>query len=325
MSARPRIAIGLDIGGTAVKLGAVDEEGRILARGRVPVHRDISFEDFLARVIPAIEGLMSRFPVAALGIGVPGVPDPATGMPRGRCPALPALLEGSLPAILGARFAIPASFGNDAVAATHGEMRQGAGRSFRRFAVITLGTGIGGAVVIDGKVIDGPDRVSPQFGCISLDPARSDIARPVPGMLENLASATALVKRYRELKPDAEARDAKAVFDRARSGEAEALQAVEEAARWLAQAIGIMSNMLNIEAAIIGGGMSLAGSFLTERIARHVGDFVLPMPGRPPLILPAALGNDAGLIGAALLALDPLSTSPSPPEGGEGRGERNCY
>ena len=304
MSARPRIAIGLDIGGTAVKLGAVDEEGRLLDRGRVPVHRDISFEDFLAGVIPALEELMSRFPVAALGIGVPGVPDPATGMPRGRCPALPALLEGSLPAILGARFAIPASFGNDAVAATHGEMRHGAGRRFRRFAVITLGTGIGGAVVIDGKVIDGPDGVSPQFGCISLDPARGDIARPVPGMLENLASATALLKRYRELRPDVAVGDAKAVFDRAKAGEAEALRAVEEAARWLAQAIGIMSNMLNIEAAIIGGGMSLAGSFLTERIARHVGDFVLPMPGRPPLILPAALGNNAGLIGAALLALD---------------------
>ena len=315
MSAAGRIAIGLDIGGTAVKLGAVDEEGRILARGRVPVHRDISFEDFLAGVIPAIEGLMSRFPVAALGIGVPGVPDPATGMPRGRCPALPALLEGSLPSILGARFAIPASFGNDAVAATHGEMRQGAGRSFRRFAVITLGTGIGGAVVIDGKVIDGPDGVSPQFGCISLDPARGDIARPVPGMLENLASATALLKRYRELRPDVAVGDAKAVFDRAKAGEAEALRAVEEAARWLAQAIGIMSNMLNIEAAIIGGGMSLAGSFLTERIARNVRDFVLPMPGRPPAILPAPLGNDAGLIGAALLALDAAaSSSPSPPD-----------
>ena len=313
MSASGRIAIGLDIGGTAVKLGTVDEAGRLLARGRVPVHRDISFEDVLAGVIPALEGLISRFPVAALGIGVPGVPDPATGMPRGRCPALPALLEGSLPAILGARFAIPASFGNDAVAATHGEMRHGAGRRFRRFAVITLGTGIGGAVVIDGKVIDGPDGVSPQFGCISLDPARSDIARPVPGMLENLASATALVKRYRELRPDADVGDAKAVFDRAKAGEAEALRAVEEAARWLAQAIGIMSNMLNIEAAIIGGGMSLAGSFLTERIARYVGDFVLPMPGRPPAILPAALGNDAGLIGAALLALDAAaSSSPSP-------------
>jgi glucokinase len=303
-------AIGLDIGGTAVKLGVVDEAGRLLARARVPVHREIAFQDFLDRVGAAIEGLRVQFPeVAALGIGVPGVPDPAAGMLRGRCPALPALLEGSLPKIFGARFGVPACFGNDAVCATHGEMRHGAGRGLSRFAFITLGTGIGGAMVIDRKVIDGPEGVSPQFGCMSLDPARSDIARPVPGMLENLASATALVKRYRELRPDADLppgteRDAAIVFERAKAGEAQALQAVEEAARWLAQAIGIMSNMLNIEAAIIGGGLSLAGSFLTERIAKHVGDFVLHMPGRPPAILAAQLGNDAGVIGAGTLALD---------------------
>jgi glucokinase len=306
------IAIGLGIGGTAVKLGVVDAEGRLLGRARVPVHREIAFQDFLDRVGAAIEGLMVDFPgVAALGIGVPGVPDPAAGMLRGRCPALPALLQGSLPKIWSARFGIPASFGNDAVCATHGEMRHGAGRDLARFALITLGTGIGGAMVIDRKVIDGPEGVSPQFGCMSLDPARMDIARPVPGMLENLASATAVVRRYRELCPEADLppgteREAEIIFDRAKAGEAEALQAVDEAARWLAQAIGIMSNMLNIEAAIIGGGLSLAGGFFLDKIAGNVGDFVLRMPGRPPAILPAALGNDAGVIGASVLALDSL-------------------
>lgn len=311
-TAHGTVAIGLDIGGTAVKLGVVDDEGRLLGRARVPVHREIAFRDFLDRVGAAIEELAMQFPgVAALGIGVPGVPDPAAGMLRGRCPALPALLEGSLPKIWGARFGIPATFGNDAVCATHGEMRHGAGRGLSRFALITLGTGIGGAMVIDRKVIDGPEGVSPQFGCMSLDPARMDIARPVPGMLENLASATALVRRYRELRPDADLppgteREAEIVFERAKAGEGEALQVVDEAARWLAQAIGIMSNMLNIEAAIIGGGLSLAGGFLLDKIARNVGDFVLRMPGRPPAILPAALGNDAGVIGASMLARDSL-------------------
>ena len=79
---------------------------------------------------------------------------------------------------------------------------------------------------------------------------------------------------------------------------------VEEVTRWLGQMIGIMSNMLNIEAAIIGGGLSLAGPFLTDRIARHVKDFVLLKPGRPPAIVTTEHGNDAGVIGAAALALD---------------------
>ena len=312
------VAIGIDIGGTAIKLGAVDARGKLLARARLPVYREIPFKDFLETLTAAVEGLITGVDsVAAIGIGVPGVPNPETGMLRGRCPAIPSLMEGSLSDILGARFGVPARVRNDAVCATHGEMRHGAGRNLHRFALITLGTGIGGAVVIDRKVIDGPDGLSPQIGCMSMDPARTDIAMPVPGMLENLASAAARVARYRQLRPDVEAKDAKTVCDRAKAGEREALQAVEELARWLGQAIGIMSNMLNIEAAIIGGGLSLAGAFLTDRIARHVDDFVLRLPGRPPAILQAETGNDAGVIGASVLALDAL-TSPSPPERGRG-------
>ncbi len=202
---------------------------------------------------------------------------------------------------------MPARVRNDAVGATYAEMRHGAGRHYSRFALFTLGTGVGGAVVIDRKVIDGPGGLPPQFGCMSMDPARTDIARPVPGMLENLASANALMKRYRELEPSAEVRDAKTVIDRARDGEAAALKAVDEVARWLGQAIGIMSNMLNLEAVVIGGGLSLAGAFLTDMIARHAYDFVLPLPGRPPKILQAETGNDAGFIGASVFALDALA------------------
>ncbi len=302
------LAIGIDIGGTSVKLGAVDEHGILHARGHVPVYREISFQDFLSTVFAAVADLIGQVTkIDAIGIGVPGVPNPDTGMLIGRCPAIPALMEGSLAAILSQRFGVPAKVRNDAVGATYGEMRHGAGRDFNRFALFTLGTGIGGAVVIDRKVIDGPGGLPPQFGCMSLDPARTDIANPVPGMLENLASASALVRRCRALRPDIETPDAKAVCDRAKAGEPEASQAVEEVTKWLGQAIGIMSNMLNLEAAIIGGGLSLAGDFLIDKIARYTYGFVLPLPGRPPKILRAATGNDAGVIGASVLALDFLA------------------
>jgi glucokinase len=303
-------AIGIDIGGSAVKLGRVDSTGALHARRLVPIRREISFGDFLASVTVAIDELLEGSPsVAAIGIGVPGVPNPETGMLLGRCPAIPALMEGSLSELFGRRYSVPAIIRNDAICATHGEMRHGAGRRLDRFVLFTLGTGIGGAVVIDRRIIDGPAGLPPQLGCISLDPNRSDIADPVPGMLENLASASALVARHRQLQPDHAAPNAQVICDRAKAGEPAALQAVEELARWMGQAIGIMSNMLNLEAAIIGGGLSLAGAFLTDRIARHVGDFVLRLPGRPPAVVAAEHGNDAGVIGAGALALDVFAAS----------------
>jgi glucokinase len=290
------VAIGVDIGGTAIKIGAVDDNGKLLESERIELYREIPFAEFLGLLYGAADRLMERYKGIAVGVGVPGVPFPDTGMLRGRCPALPCLMEGSLSDILGKRYGVPARVRNDAVGATFAEMRHGAGRFYQRFALYTLGTGIGGAVVIDRKIIDGPEGLSPQFGCMSMDPARTDIAKPVPGMLEHLASATALVKRCVELKPGIETPDAK--------GEPEALQAVDEVARWLGQAMGIMSNMLNLEAIIIGGGVSLAGAFFIDKIAKNTFDFVLPLPGRPPKILQAETGNNAGVIGASVLAMD---------------------
>ena len=301
------VAVGIDIGGTSVKLGAVDGLGTMIARGRFPVERDAGFEEFAAAAGAAVEALLRDLPaVDAIGIGVPGYPLPDTGMMVGLCPAVPALLDGSISRVLGDRFGLPVAIGNDAVCATHGELHFGVGRNLHRFALMTLGTGIGGAVVIDRRVVDGPAGLPPEFGCMSLDPARTDIATPVPGMVENLASASALVARYAELRPGFEAGGAEHVFNRAKAGEPEAEQVVDEVARWLAQTVGIMANMLNIEAAILGGGMSLAGPMLAERVAAHVPRFTLIRPGRSPRVLLAGLGNDAGVIGAATLALEAI-------------------
>src|SRR3954470_11524488 len=145
------VTIGVDIGGTAIKIGAVDDSGVLHDAERIPVYRAIPFADFLGLLTKAVETRMQRHKGVAIGIGVPGVPDPETGMLMGRCPAIPSLMEGSLSEILGKRFGVPAKVRNDAVGATYGEMRHGAGRPFQRFALFTIGTGIGGAVVIDRK------------------------------------------------------------------------------------------------------------------------------------------------------------------------------
>ena len=145
------VAIGVDIGGTAIKIGAVDDHGKLLESERIAVYREIPFADFLALLYGATDKLMARHKAIAIGIGVPGVHNTETGMLTGRCPAIQSLMEGSLSEILGKRFGVPAQVGKDAVGATYGEMRHGAGRNYQRFALFPVRTAIGDSFLKDHK------------------------------------------------------------------------------------------------------------------------------------------------------------------------------
>jgi glucokinase len=299
-----RHAIGVDIGGTTVKLGLVTEAGRVLARRSVPLDRAMLFPAFAAQLGDEIASLIAAGPPpAAIGVGVPAYPNPKTGGLMKPIPNAPPLTGGSLRDAFSERFGLPTTVGNDGVCAAEGEMICGAGRPFQRFAVLTLGTGIGGAVVIDRRVIDGPNGLPPEIGAICLDPSRTDLPSKVPGTFEFLASATALRRRYETLAPGETITGARDVFDRARAGDAIARQVVDEGGRWIAQAIGMMSNMLNLEAVILGGGLSLAGAFLLDAVRPHLDAFYWAPFGRPPALLLAETGNDAGIIGASALGL----------------------
>jgi glucokinase len=298
-------AIGVDIGGTTIKFGRVTEAGAVLARRRVPLDPAMPFAAFAQALGDAVEALMGAGPPpAAIGIGVPDYPNPETGGMMRAVPNCPPLTGGSLRDAFTQRFRLPVAIGNDGVCAAQGELSCGAGRHYRRFALITLGTGIGGAVVIDGQIIEGPNGLPPEIGAICLDPSRTDLPDGVPGAFEYLASAKALLLRYRALAGSDAVPDAHTVFDRAKAGETFALRVVDEQARWIAQAIGMMSNLLNLEAVILGGGLSLAGEFLLDGIRPHLGGFYWTPFGRPPALVLAETRNDAGIIGAAALALN---------------------
>jgi glucokinase len=293
-------AIGVDIGGTTIKVGRMTEAGRVLARRRIPLDPAMPFADFARAMGDEIAALIAAGPTpATIGVGVPDYPDPETGGMMRDVPNCPPLTGGSLRHVFSQRFGLPVAIGNDGVCAAQGELSCGAGRAFKRFAVITLGTGIGGGVVIDGQIIEGPNGLPPEIGAICLDPSRTDLPDGVPGAFEYLASAKALLLRYRALSGTAA--DAHTVFDRAKVGEPLACRVVDEQARWIAQAIGMMSNLLNLEAVILGGGLSLAGDFLLDMIRPHLGGFYWTPFGRPPALLLAETRNDAGIIGAAAL------------------------
>ncbi len=299
-----RNAIGIDIGGTSVKLGLVREDGTVLGRRAVPLDQALGFDAFAGEIGERVAGLMAQGPSpVAIGVGVPAYPHPETGALMKPVPNARPLAKGSLKAAFSTRFGLPTVVGNDGVCAAMGEMDCGAGRAFRRFCVLTLGTGIGGAVIIDGQVIDGPNGLPPEIGAICLDPSRTDLPSRIPGTFEFLASATSLLRRYQSLVPGTEAATAKDLLDLAKAGDEQALGVVRDGGRWIAQAIGMLSNTLNLEAVILGGGLSQAGPFLLDCVTPFLEAFYWAPFGRPPKLLLAETRNDAGIIGAAALAL----------------------
>lgn len=306
-----RHGVGVDIGGTSIKFGLVTETGEVRAKRAIPLDKSLPFATFARELGDEIAALLADGPPpVAIGVGVPAYPNPETGGLMKSIPNVPPLTGGSLRDVFAARFGLPAVVGNDGVCAAEGEMVCGAGRPFQRFAVLTLGTGIGGAVVIDRKIIDGPHGLPPELGAICLDPSRTDLPGPIPGTFEFLASASALLRRYQTLTGDASITTTREVYDRAKAGEATALQVVNEGGRWIAQAIGMMSNMLNLEAVILGGGLSSAGEFLLDTVRPYLKGFYWALFSRPPQLLLAETGNDAGIIGAAAIGLAAVAVAP---------------
>lgn len=305
-------AIGIDIGGTAIKLGLVEADGGVRARRQLPFDRDLSFDRLVDRIARESERVAAGARPAALGISTPGYADRRDGTLIDGTANVPALTGRSLPRALGGRLGLPAAIENDGTAATLAELRFGAGRPFRRFALVAIGTGIGGGIAIDGRVVTGNAGEPPEIGAMVLDAGGERNYSGLPGTFEHLCAADGFLAAHRRAAPDDPAPSVAALFART---DAPARQAIDRTARRIAQALGTMINLLNLEACLLGGGVSEAGTDLLDAVRRHLPDFTWPLLLARARLLPAALGNDAGLVGAAALALEraaPTAVTPAP-------------
>ncbi|BBK32602.1 glucokinase [Stella humosa] len=303
-----RSAIGIDIGGTAIKLGLVASDGRVLARRQFPFDRALGFEALADAIATAAKAVATGHAAVGVGISTPGYADRRDGTLIDGTANVPALAGRSLPAALGSRLGLPAVIENDGTAATLAELRFGAGKAFRRFALIAIGTGIGGGIAIDGRVVTGNAGEPPELGAMVLDAEGERNYSSLPGTFEHLAAADGFLAAHRRLSPADPAPSVAALFQR---DDAAAAAAIDATARRIAQALGSMINLLNLEACLLGGGVSEAGASLLDAVGRHLPDFTWPLLLARCRLLPAALGNDAGLVGAAALALDQArSTEP---------------
>jgi glucokinase len=291
-------AIGIDIGGTAIKLGLVDEDGRILARSRLAYADMTSFDRLVGSLVTAVAALRTGTSTdfRAVGIAAPGHARVEDGLMVDGTGNVPVLRGRSLVEALGRELGRPAHALNDGAAAALGELCFGAGRGLDRFALVTFGTGVGGGVVISGRVVSGDNGEPPEIGAMVLDDGAC------PTTFEALACAAGFSRAYQDAggPPGIRPED---IFARAEAGEEAADRALNSTCRRIAQACGTMINLLNLQACLLGGGIAAAGAPLRDRVAAHLPDFTWPFLLARSRVALAETGEAAGMLGAAAWAL----------------------
>lgn len=310
-----RYCFGVDVGGTTVKLGCFDIEGNLLEKWEIPTRTAGGGKNILPDVADSIrdkmkERQLDREDVAGVGIGVPG---PVDGV--GTVYNAVNLSWGvfSIKNELQSLLNIPVEAGNDANVAALGEMWKGGGQGHRNLVAVTLGTGVGGGIIADGKILSGITGAAGEIGHIHVDDGETEKCNcGNRGCLEQYASATGVVRlAKRRLAADdtpSSMRDvenisAKTVFDAVKAGDALAIEVAEQFGEILGKALAGIACVVNPEIFVIGGGVSKAGPILLEFIQKNYTPYVFH-GSRGALFALALLGNDAGIYGAAKLVLD---------------------
>lgn len=311
------IIAGVDLGGTAIKVALFEATGNMLGKTQVPTPVSEGIDAIISAIHQTVLNLMGELKLESarllgIGVGVPGFVDEKTGFiyeaVNLHCKNVP--LRDSLQRLAN----VPVYIGNDANNAALGEMWQGAGQGATDLVAITLGTGVGGGVIVNGRVIQGVKGAGGEIGHITVVPTGGPQCNcGKTGCLENYASATAIIREgtraaQEQTSPFLVERmksngriTAKDVFDAALDGDQEALAIVDQAAHYLGLGLSHLANILNPAKIVIGGGVSAAGDFLFNRIRTSFKQFALPICYDVCEILPATTGNDAGVIGAAWL------------------------
>ena len=310
------VVIGIDVGGTSVKMGVVTQRGEIIATAKVPTGA-LEGAEALGRVSEAAVELargagVDTASIAGIGLDVPGVvlEDGTLAMAPNITLDLDGLREALAQAFPAARIATI----NDANAAALGETWVGAGAGADSLVMLTLGTGVGGGVVVGGRVIAGTHGAAGEIGhlCMNFDETET-CGCGRRGCLEQYASARGLIRLYREEcatcgAPEVEiahATDALAVFEAARSGNAQAKRACERLGTILARALAALAVMVDPDAFVLGGGMCGGWDTFGQTCVDAYRTFVIPGCAETPIRV-ATLGNAAGLLGAARHALAAL-------------------
>lgn len=309
--------IGIDVGGTSVKIGLFETSGELLDKWEVPTRKEEDGKYILEDVAASILAMMEKKGYASQDMAGAGMGVPGPVLPDGSVEVCVNLgwrnlnPQNTLSGLLGG---IPVKSGNDANVAALGEMWQGGGKGYSDIVMVTLGTGVGGGVIIDEKMITGKHGLGGEIGHIRI---REDEKEPCNcggyGCLEEIASATGIAREARRKMdgcsdPSAMRKygnhiSAKNVLDCAKEGDLLANQVVEMVGYYLGWVLAQIAMTVDPQMFVIGGGVSKAGDFLLDVIDKYYQKFT-PISENKAGIALATLGNDAGIFGAARMILD---------------------
>ncbi len=294
---------GVDIGGTKIAVGVVDEAGHVLASSECPSDAQRGFDDAMLRVAVLLRQCLERANVKlhGIGIGSAGPLDSTTGV-LGNVNNLPGWKGGNPVEILSREFGVPAALENDADAAALGELHWGAGKSRSRFLYVTVGTGIGVSVILDGKVYRGFEGCHPEIGHHILDPAGPPCSCGVRGCWESLAAGPAMVAWVRENAPATYGKrdlNAREICARAQDSDEWARRAVEREAHYLGLGLANLVTLFAPETIVLGGSVMKSAHLFWDRMREVMRQNCRLVPADRVEITLASLGADAGLIGAA--------------------------
>ena len=309
--------LGVDIGGTKSIVGVADAAGALIAHSRVETPNALGPDASIRAIVAAARGCVREAggAVDAVGIGCGGPLDRKTGVLH-QAPNLPGWEGICLTKIFGEAFGAPACLDNDATAAALGELTFGAGKGVRNFVYLTISTGIGGGIVIDGKIYRGHGENAGEFGHAKIRPDGPKCLCGDRGCLESLASGTSIARIARErLTSDTqtvlrlwvsspEQITAELVANAAREGDEFAAGMWFEAMENLGIGVANAVNVLNPRLVILGGGVTKAGDLLFEPVRKVVSERAMKALAADVEIVPAANGDLVGLMGAIAVAME---------------------
>lgn len=309
-----KYAFGVDIGGTTVKMGLFETIGILLDTWEIPTRTVDGGKNILGDIAEAVGNKMSekgieKADVEGIGMGVPGPVGPDGTVLK--CVNLGwdvFNVENELSGLTG--FKVKA--GNDANVAALGEMWQGGGKGFKNMVMVTLGTGVGGGIIIDEHILAGITGAAGEIGHIPMNDEEEECCGcGKKGCLEQYASATGIVRMTKKYLKENPGKDtvlkgiftAKDIFDAAKEGDAEASLMVEKLGTMLGKACASIACVVNPEAFVIGGGVAKAGQILLDTIEKHYKTYAFHASKETPFKA-ATLGNNAGIYGGVRLILE---------------------
>lgn len=315
MTMMSKYVFGVDVGGTTIKMGLFNMDGKVLDKWEIPTITANGGERILPDIADKIREKMAEHhiemsEVSGIGLGVPG-PIDADGVIY-KTANLGWDTVFSIPDALRKYIDLPVQAGNDANVAALGEMWQGGGKGYKDMVMVTLGTGVGGGVIANGQMITGAVGAGGEIGHIHVeDNETEECGCHSIGCLEQYASATGVVrlakKRLAEDQTPSVLRDgeisAKSVFDAVKAGDQAAIEIAEKFGYYLGRGLALVAGVVNPSVFVIGGGVSKAGEILFEYIRPYYRKFTFYGCREVEFVL-AELGNDAGIYGAAKLVID---------------------